>query len=455
VAIDVTPVNDNVPVISSGSVVSVAENTSAVIDVNATDADLPAETLLYSISGGVDGGLFSINGATGVVTFVAPPDFEMPADAGADNVYNFEVTVSDGLLSSTQAIAVQVTNVGELDFGDAPDSYKTLLGSNGASHLQSVLFLGDSIDADADGQPTTLANGDDSDLDGDDENGVTLPATLFAGVNANLSVTASAAGKLDAWIDFDRSGTFEESEKIFANINVAAGVNALTIAVPANVMAGATYARFRLSTAGGLSPTGSASDGEVEDYTLQLSKPAALSAQLVADPQHPGDTLLLVNGSANSDAIIVQPVPGSTTQYRVVFPGIVLGPFTKSDIDRIEIHSHGGSDSIAVDAAIFEAATIYAGDGNDSVVGGSGDDLIFGEAGVDSLAGGAGNDVVHGGNDADYLYGGLGNDVLIGGNGSDWLFGEGGDDLLIGSNGPSSVTDLCWPFKPSGARRRH
>jgi len=41
------------------------ENTTAVLTVTATDADLPAQTLSYSISGGADAGQFSINGTTG------------------------------------------------------------------------------------------------------------------------------------------------------------------------------------------------------------------------------------------------------------------------------------------------------------------------------------------------------------------------------------------------------
>ena len=36
-----------------------------------------------------------------------------------------------------------------------------------------------------------------------------------------------------------------------------------------------TYARFRLSSLGGLSPAGPAADGEVEDYTLFIHDPAA------------------------------------------------------------------------------------------------------------------------------------------------------------------------------------
>jgi Ca2+-binding RTX toxin-like protein len=255
-------------------------------------------------------------------------------------------------------------------------------------------------------------------------------------------VTASQAGKLDAWIDFNLNGSFEANEQILTSVNVAAGGNLLAIGVPSNVIAGGTYARFRLSAAGGLSPTGSASTGEVEDYAVQLSVAAPLSAQLVADPQNSENDLLLVTGSALSDAIIVQPVPGNPSQLRVVFPGLILGPFSATAVDRIEIHAHGGNDSIVVDAAITRGVTIYAGEGSDSVVGGSGDDLIFGEAGYDSLSGGGGDDIISGGADADYLYGGVGNDILLGGGGSDWLFGDGGDDILIGSNGPTSTTNL-------------
>ena len=40
------------------------------------------------------------------------PDFEAPTDTGANNVYDVIVRASDGLLSTTQAIAITVTDVG-------------------------------------------------------------------------------------------------------------------------------------------------------------------------------------------------------------------------------------------------------------------------------------------------------------------------------------------------------
>ncbi|MBH0204110.1 MAG: cadherin repeat domain-containing protein [Nitrospira sp.] len=76
--------------------------------------DLPAQALTYSISGGVDQALFTINAATGALTFVAPPDFEVATDANGDNVYVVQVQVTDSQgASTTQTIQVTVTDVAE------------------------------------------------------------------------------------------------------------------------------------------------------------------------------------------------------------------------------------------------------------------------------------------------------------------------------------------------------
>ncbi|MEZ6035156.1 MAG: DUF2341 domain-containing protein [Planctomycetaceae bacterium] len=118
VVLTITPVNDNTPVITSNgggatAAISVAENTTAVTTVTATDADLPAQTLTYSISGGADAAKFSINSTTGVLTFVTAPNFEAPTDNGTNNVYNVNVQVTDGTLTDTQAITITVTDVNE------------------------------------------------------------------------------------------------------------------------------------------------------------------------------------------------------------------------------------------------------------------------------------------------------------------------------------------------------
>ena len=81
VAITVTNENDNDPIFTSGSSVSVAENQSAdsvVYTAQATDED--GDSLTYSLSG-TDAARFTIDPTTGAVRFIASPDFENPDDA--------------------------------------------------------------------------------------------------------------------------------------------------------------------------------------------------------------------------------------------------------------------------------------------------------------------------------------------------------------------------------------
>jgi hypothetical protein len=109
------------PTITSSSTASVAENSTAVMTVTASDADVPAQTLTYSIVGGADAARFTIDSSTGALSFVSAPNYESPDDVGADHVYNVTVQVSDGSLSDTKAIAVTVTDVDEFDVGAISD----------------------------------------------------------------------------------------------------------------------------------------------------------------------------------------------------------------------------------------------------------------------------------------------------------------------------------------------
>lgn len=111
--VTVTAVSDNSPVFTSAAAKDVAENTTAVLTVVATDADLPAQTVTYSISDGADKDLFEITSG-GELTFKTAPDFEAPADAGTNNVYAVQVTANDGSGgSTTQDINVTVTAVND------------------------------------------------------------------------------------------------------------------------------------------------------------------------------------------------------------------------------------------------------------------------------------------------------------------------------------------------------
>ncbi len=137
IAVAVQNVNEFDPVITSNgggasASLSAAENQTAVTDVDATDGDGTAPA--YAISGGVDGGTFTIATSTGVLTFTAPPDFEARGDANQDNVYEVTIEASDGTRSDTQALSVTVTDV--LEGGNSPPTITS--NGGGATAALSV-----------------------------------------------------------------------------------------------------------------------------------------------------------------------------------------------------------------------------------------------------------------------------------------------------------------------------
>jgi hypothetical protein len=87
------------------------ENQTDAVTLLATDED--GDTLSYSIVGGADAALFNVVPETGVLTFISSPDFEAPADADGDNVYQLEVKAVDNKGGeATQLLSVNVKDVG-------------------------------------------------------------------------------------------------------------------------------------------------------------------------------------------------------------------------------------------------------------------------------------------------------------------------------------------------------
>lgn len=351
------------------------------------------------------------------------------------------------------------------DFGDAPDpivvtpgKYPTLLSSDGARHLPgSSLFLGANVDAELDGQPSASAIGDDSDANGDDEDGVSWSTILMQRIGASITITASAAGKVDGWIDYDQDGVFEATEQIANSLDVLAGSNTLAFVVPPSALGGMSFARFRISTAGGLAPTGVAIDGEVEDYQVQVNALPQGTASLIDDPANPNLKILLVVGTSAADNLLIEPNPSNSLEIRVKNGNQVLGTFPTSGFSRILGFCLEGDDTIRVDSRITKPAELHGDSGNDYIFGGAGNDALFGEEGNDWIYGlngddaidsGDGDDVVNGdnGNDQilggvgrDHLYGNAGNDVINGGDGDDYLNGGDGDDTADGAAGNDLV----------------
>ena len=84
-----------------------------------------------------------------------------------------------------------------------------------------------------------------------------------------MTVTASEAAELDLFIDFDGNGVFGNTAAEIVRQTLVAGDNAVSFGIPADAVED-TYARLRISSAGGLGPNGPAADGEVEDHAISI-----------------------------------------------------------------------------------------------------------------------------------------------------------------------------------------
>lgn len=96
------------PAFTSGTSVAVVENVGGTI-YQAAASDAEGNPVTFSIVGGADAARFSITSA-GQLSFAAPPNFDLPADSDANNVYQVELAVSDAQGRSTQTVSVTVSN---------------------------------------------------------------------------------------------------------------------------------------------------------------------------------------------------------------------------------------------------------------------------------------------------------------------------------------------------------
>ncbi len=228
----------------------------------------------------------TLNSGAYTLTFPAVPSGSVPMTFArfrlstvADSIMNPSGMALDGEVED------YMVTIQSIDFGDAPDPldmtpgyYPTLLVNNGARHvINPDIYMGAAIDAEPDGNPSVLADGDDL-LTTDDEDGVVDPAQLnlteglAPAVDILVVNNTPTQATLVGWIDYDGDGLFdgvtEKSNPVIATPGV------VTLMFPPVPMGSVsqTFARFRLSTDVGSinEPSGLAQDGEVEDWLVTI-----------------------------------------------------------------------------------------------------------------------------------------------------------------------------------------
>ncbi len=132
--LDVLDVDANrPPVITSDgggatAFIALGERELVVTQVAAADPDA-GTTFDFTIVGGADAALLRIDASTGALSFRNPTDFEAPADADRDNVYEVTVSASDGVFDVAQRLSIAVL--------DRPDGGEQIVAMRGSVGLSS------------------------------------------------------------------------------------------------------------------------------------------------------------------------------------------------------------------------------------------------------------------------------------------------------------------------------
>ena len=388
VAITVTNVNE-APVITSAATASVVENALVAYTPVATDPDVGA-ALTYSLQNSGDYRLFNIDSTTGVVTFKVAPNFEAPGDAGADNVYNITVSASDGSLSTTQAVAITVTNVNE-----AP----VITSAATASVVENTTVAYTPVTSDPDAGTTftyTLSGADAALFDINSSTGV---VTFKAAPNYESAADAGADNVYNINVSAS-DGSLSTSQAVAITVtNVNEGPVFSASNGVLNIVTNADTSAFTITGGEGIL-SGYFADPESSAIGLNAA-PIAVSGSLTVSATNTGATKVTTVG--NLTVTDNATLDGSFTV--VATDGSIASSTTTVNVDNnlasvTTLNAGATGDSIIYNAQTG-ASTLTGGSGNDYLIGNSGTDILSGGAGRDTLVGGAGADTLTGGGGAD------------------------------------------------------
>ncbi len=362
------------------------ENGLAAGTVEATDPE--HDTLSFGIAGGADAALFVIDAETGALSFTAAPDYEAPADADGDNVYQVIVSANDGGYTVTRAITVTVADV-----NDAP---AITSDGGGASAALAIAENGTAV--------TTV-------VAADPEGGVTY--AIAGGADAALFALDAATGALLFVTAPDYEAPGDADGDNLYEVVVAAGdgwlsaTQALTVAVldaPGPAIDG---------TAAGNTLTG----GGEEDTLRGMAGNDKLSGLDGDDTLEGGEGADRLTGGAGDDTMAGG--AGDDTYYVDTDGDLVVELAGEGfDVVRAQI-DYALTDDVE---ELFVGGAARNGTGNalgNTLHGSASNNTLLGLAGDDVIRGLGGRDTIDGGDGEDLLDGGVGKDTLTGGSGRD------------------------------------
>ncbi|MDQ0136605.1 T1SS-143 domain-containing protein [Neorhizobium galegae] len=478
--ITINGVND-APVITSSATISLAENSSSAYQIVATDVDHDT-ALVYSLTG-TDAALFNVS-STGAVTFKNAPDFDIPADSGADNKYDIIVHATDGIADTTKAVQISVTNVNEAPVvGNEPYAVGRGYSFTGAdaTYGNQVITLPPGLFTDPESAALTWSVNLPSVKWAFDSSSHTLtfqndvPTGVYDIVVNGSDGVNTTSQTIKVWV----AGSTAASPTANGNANHLIGGNSTGDNIDGGDGSDFIHGRGKNDNLsggngvdviyGGVGDTGNdtISGGSGDDYlngnegndTIygdgdnDWLDGGAGNDQLIggtgsdtilggtgndtiyyasgegADRVYggSGDDTLYINGTGNSDTLNVVVSNGIITQF---------AGGTVQDVENIALDMWGeGSTGDTLNysgTASTEDITVDLAAGT-----ATGFDYIVD---VENVTGGDGNDTLTGTSETNTLIGGAGNDTFTGGAGADTLTGNTGADTFKFASGASAVS---------------
>jgi hypothetical protein len=335
------------PVFTSSATVSVNENQTGALDVDATDAN----SLTYSISG-TDASALSINASTGVLTFNSAPDFETKSS------YSLTVTASDGVNNATQNIVITIL--------DQSDVVPILANSSGSVAENSA--TGTSV-----GTVSISSTGDSA-----------ISAITLSGTgNGNFEVATNGAitVKAGAVLDFETTSTYNlqaiatnssgDSQAVDVTISITNVSDVVPVladfsgSIAENSSANSTVGTITISNSGDsaisaitLSGTNNSHFSVATDGTIRVASGAALDFETYNTYTL---TAVATNSAGNS---VAKNVTITLTNVNDVVP--VLNTFSGSVDENSLQGTSVGSITIANSGDSAISAITLSGTGNEN-----------------------------------------------------------------------------------------
>ena len=237
---DLIKIDRTAPVFTSNSSLNSNENvtTGPTLSTN--------ETSYFSIIGGADQALLSINQTSGVLSFNTAPDYENPVDNATDNTYEIVVKATDQVgLTATQTITIQINNIADTFGVEITQNDVQTTESGETASLSFILItqptanvvIGLSLSDTSEGilslnqlrytpaqwnvrQTLTITGLDDGLADGDVSYQLITAAVVSEDVNYNgLGVADITLINIDDEIDTDGDGSFDYADAFINDVS--------------------------------------------------------------------------------------------------------------------------------------------------------------------------------------------------------------------------------------------